>query len=380
MKQVRRVGFISVALLQTTGLVLAGCGDAKNDPNAGSPPPLRVELKDPNIFHADHPEQFRLATAVEHTSTSQLKVTATINPDISRSVPVVTLATGRVVEIKARLGDVVKKGQVLLRVESADLAGAFSDYRKAVADEQLASTQLDRSNDLYAHGSISLNDLQVARDTEDKAKVDLQNATEHIHVLGGDLNHPGAILDISAPISGVITDQEVTNAAGVTGLSSTSPFTISDLSNVWVLCDVYENDLPTVRIGDSAEVRLDAYPDKVFTGRVSNIGSVLDPTMRTAKVRIEVHNPGLMRVGMFATATFHGQRQQRFATVPATSIVHLHDRDWVYVPTRDGQFRRMEVRAGDMLPGNMQVIREGISSGQQVVADALEFQNAVEQQ
>jgi membrane fusion protein, heavy metal efflux system len=380
MKRVWRSTLISLALVPMTGLLLAGCGNANNDPNAGAPPPLRVEHTDPNIFRADHPEQFALAAAVEHTSTSRLKVTATINPDVSRSVPVVSLATGRVVEIKARLGDVVKKGQVLLRVESADLAGAFSDYRKAAADEQLAKTQLDRSKDLYGRGAISLNDLQVAQDTEDKAKVDLENATEHIHVLGGDLSHPSAILDISAPISGVITDQEVTNAAGVAGLSSPNPFTISDLSTVWVLCDVYENDLPTVRVGDTAEIRLNAYPDRVFAGRVENIGPVLDPNIRTAKVRIEVHNPGLMRVGMFATATFHGQREERFAAVPATSVLHLHDRDWVYVPAGSGQFRRMEVRAGDMLPGNMQVIQEGISSGQQVVVNALEFQNTVEQQ
>jgi membrane fusion protein, heavy metal efflux system len=380
MKRVWRGTLISLALGPMTALALGGCGDANNGPDAGAPPPLRVEHADPNIFRPDHPEQFALATAVEYTSTSQLKVTATISPDISRSVPVVSLATGRVVEIKARLGDVVKKGQVLLRVESADLAGAFSDYRKAAADEQLAKTQLDRSNDLYGRGAISLNDLQVAQDTEDKAKVDLENATEHIHVLGGNLDHPSAILDISAPISGVITDQQVTNAAGVAGLSSPNPFTISDLSTVWVLCDVYENDLPTVRVGDSAEVRLNAYPDRAFTGRVGNIGPVLDPAIRTAKVRIEVHNPGLMRVGMFATATFHGQRQERLATVPATSVLHLHDRDWVYVPAGNGQFRRREVRAGAMLPGNMQVIQEGISSGQQIVANALEFENTVEQQ
>jgi membrane fusion protein, heavy metal efflux system len=360
-------------------LFLAGCGNAQNDSNAGAPPELRVEHTEPGVFQVEHPEQFPLTTAVEHLSTSQLKATATINPDISKSVPVISVATGRVVEIKARLGDVVKRGQVLLRVESADLAGAFSDYRKAVADEQLARTQLDRSKELYGRGAISLNDLQVAQDTEDKAKVDLENTIEHIHVLGGDLNNPSAIVDIRAPISGVITDQEVTNAAGVVGLSGPNPFTISDLSTVWVLCDVYENDLPAVRVGDTAEVRLNAYPDRVVTGRISNIGPVLDPSIRAAKVRIEVGNPGLMRVGMFATATFHGQKQEKFAAVPAKAILHLHDRDWVYVPVGGKQFRRVEVRAGDMLPGNMQTILEGIASGQQVVMNALEFQNSVEQ-
>jgi cobalt-zinc-cadmium efflux system membrane fusion protein len=367
------------AFALVVALFLAGCGHAQNDPNAGAPPPLRVERADPNTFQAEHPEQFPLTAAVEHVSTSQLKATATINPDISKSVPVISLATGRVVDIEARLGDEVKKGQVLLRVESADLAGAFSDYRKAVADEQLARTQVERSTDLYGRGAISLNDLQVAQDTEAKAKVDVENTTEHVRVLGGDLNSPSAIVDIRAPISGVITDQEVTNAAGVAGLSSPNPFTISDLSTVWVLCDVYENDLPTVRVGDTAEVRLNAYPNRVFSGRIGNIGTVLDPTIRAAKVRIEVGNPGLIRVGMFATATFQGQKKEKFAAVPATAILHLHDRDWVYVPAGGKQFRRLEVNAGDMLPGNMQVILTGITSGQQVVANALDFQNTVEQ-
>jgi cobalt-zinc-cadmium efflux system membrane fusion protein len=219
----------------------------------------------------------------------------------------------------------------------------------------------------------------MAQNTEKKAKVDLENTTERIHVLGGDLNNSSAIVDIRAPISGVITDQQVTNAAGVAGLSAPNPFTISDLSTVWVLCDVYENDLPTVRVGDSAEIRLNAYPDRTFTGRVGNIGPVLDPNIRTAKVRIEVRNPGMMRVGMFATATFRGQKEEKFPAVPATAILHLHDRDWVYVPAGDKQFRRVEVDAGEMLAGNMQQIRSGITPGQQVVVHALEFQNTVEQ-
>jgi membrane fusion protein, heavy metal efflux system len=360
-------------------LFLGGCGSPPSDPNAGAPPPLRVERTDPDTFQVDHPDQFPVVAAIEHESASELKATATINPDISKSVPVISLATGRVVEIKARLGDVVKKGQVLLRVQSADLAGAFSDYRKAVADEQLASAQLERAKDLYDKGAISLNDRQVSQDTEDKAKVDVENTSEHVRVLGGDTANPGAIVDLRAPISGVITDQEVTNAAGVAGLSAPNPFTISDLSTVWVLCDVYENDLPVVRLGDLAEVRLSAYPDRSFSGHISNIGPVLDSTIRTAKVRVEVANPGLMRVGMFATVTFHGQKKDKLAAVPATAILHLHDRDWVYVPTGGKQFRRVEVRAGEMLPGNLQAVLTGVAPGQQVVVNALEFENTVEQ-
>jgi cobalt-zinc-cadmium efflux system membrane fusion protein len=373
-----------VILISFLGVLalFAGCKNSPEDPNAGAPPPLNVvHVEDTTIFPVERPEKFPLTVATEHLSSMELRVTATVNPDVSRTVPVVTLATGRVVEIKARLGDEVQKGQVLLRVQSPDISGAFSDYQKAVADEKLAHTQLERSQLLYGKGAISLNDLQVAEDTEAKAQVDVKTTAEKLRVLGvPQIDQPSAVIDIRAPVSGVITDQQITNAGGVQGLSSPNPFTISDLSHVWILCDVYENDLPIVRVGDTADMRLSAYPNKVFTGRISNIGPVLDPNIRTAKVRIQVNNPGMMRPGMFATATFHGLTQHKFAAVPATAILHLHDRDWVYLPAGGNKFQRVEVKAGDMLVGNRQEILLGLAPGQQVVANALEFQNSVEQQ
>jgi membrane fusion protein, heavy metal efflux system len=377
----RRLSFEMAALWFALNIFLASCGGQHGDPNAGAPPPLKVErAEDSNVFQVEHPEKFPLITAVEHVATSELTATATVNPDVSRTVPVVSLAAGRVVEIKARLGDTVKKGQVLLRVQSADISGAFSDYQKAVADEKLTRTQAERAQLLYDKGAISLNDLQVAQDTDAKAKVDVKASAEKLRVLGNtNLDQPSGVVDIRAPISGVITDQQVTTAAGVQGLSSPNPFTISDLTYVWILCDVYENELPAVRLGDQAEVRLNAYPDKTFTGKISNVGSVLDPNLRSAKVRIEVRNPGILRPGMFATATFHGQKKEKFAAVPANAVLHLHDRDWVYAPVGGNKFRRVEVKAGQMLPGEMQVVLSGVTPGQRVVANALEFQNTAEQ-
>jgi cobalt-zinc-cadmium efflux system membrane fusion protein len=361
-------------------LLVAGCGDSKGDPKAEAPPAAKVEHEqDNNVFQVEHPEQFALVSAVEHASTSELTVTGTVSPDVSRNVPVISIATGRVVEIKARLGDTVQKGQVLLRVQSADMSGAFADYRKAVADEKLASIQYERAKLLYDKGAMSLNDYQTAEDVENKAKVDVENTRERLRVLGGNVDHPAVIVDIVAPVSGVITDQQVTNAAGVAGLGSPNPFTISDLSRVWILCDVYENDLANVHTGESAEIRLNAYPDKVLAGRISNVLPVLDPTLRTAKVRIEVANPGIMKVGMFVTATFHGQKKEIHASVPATAIVHLHDRDWLYIPAGDKKFQRVEVASGKMLPGNMQEVISGIKPGTQVVQNALVFQSTVEQ-
>ena len=367
-------------LAMSVAFVTAGCGSGQGNPAAEAPPSAQVENdQDSSIIQVDHPEQFAVVAAVEHDAAPELVVTGTVNPDISRTVPVISLASGRVVEIRARLGDTVKKGQILMRVQSSDVAGAYSDYQKAVADEQLASTQYDRAKDLYAHGATSLGDLQVAKDTEDKAKVDVATTEEHLRLIGSDPDHPSGIVNVYAPVSGVITDQQVTNAAGVQALSSTNPFTISDLSYVWVICDVYENNLPNVRLGDTADIRLDAYPDQLFHGTISNIGAVLDPSLRTAKVRIEVKNPGLMRLGMFVGATFHGQKKESHAAVPATAILHLHNNNWVFMVAGQGKFQRVQVTSGDTLPGNMQEVISGIKPGTRVVQDALAFENTVEQ-
>jgi cobalt-zinc-cadmium efflux system membrane fusion protein len=373
----RALGFV---FLSVCTVMQAGCG-GKAASGDGAPPPPKVEQEtDVSLLRVEHPEQYPLVKAVESLQAPSLTVTGVVSPDVSRTVPVISLASGRVVEIRARLGDAVQKGQVLLRVQSPDIAAAFADYRKATADEVLVRKQFDRAQILYDKGAISLNDFQVAEDAESKARVDLETAMEHLRVLGVDKDNPSPVVDIKAPVSGVITDQQVTSASGVQGLSGANPFTISDLSHVWILCDVYENDLADVHIGETAEIRLVAYPEKVLAGRISNIGPILDPAIRTAKVRVEVANPGaLMRVGMFVNATFRGQKKERLAAIPASAILHLHDRDWVYVPAGDKQFRRVEVRAGTTLPDKMQLVLSGIQPGQEVVGSALVLQNTVEQ-
>lgn len=373
---------LAVLIIMATvgGLLLLGCSQGKADQNAGGA--VKAEVvpdMDANNFTVEHPERFPLATASEYKATPEMNVTGAVTPDISRTVPVISLATGRVVEIRARLGDTVKKGQLLLRVQSSDIAGAYSDYRKAVNDERLARVQLERGQLLYDKGAISKSSLEVFEDAEQDAMVTLETTEEHLRLLGLDKNRPGGLVDIYAPVAGVITDQQVTNAAGVQGLSGPNPFTISDVSRVWIVCDVYENALPQVQLGDYADIHLAAYPDKVLKGRVSNIGAILDPNIRTAKVRLEVENPGLMRIGMFVTATFHGKQVETHAAVPANAILHLHDRQWVYAPLGAGHFKRLEVVAGNMLPGNQQEVISGIKPGDQVVANALVMQTTVEQ-
>jgi len=373
---------ISVVALLAGVLLCGGCVRSSAEGNAGAPPPLPVhEEGDGSWVQVDRPDQFPLATAIARRATSELSVTGVVEPDVSRAVPVVSLASGRVIEVRVRLGDTVRKGQLLLRVQSADMVSALADYRKAVADDELARIQLERATVLFDRGAVAKKDLEVVQSTTQKAVVELQTAAERLRVLGGSTDQsPTGIVEIVAPVSGIITEQNITTAGGVKSLdSSPNLLTISDLSHVWIMCDVYENDLRQVRVGDAADIHLAPYPDRVLAGRIGNIAPILDPSLRTAKVRIEVANPGLMRVGMFVNAALHDQSTEIHAVVPATAILHLHDRDWVYVPEGKGRFRRREVVSGQMLPGQQQEVRSGLEAGEPVVADALTLQNTVEQ-
>jgi cobalt-zinc-cadmium efflux system membrane fusion protein len=280
----RSVEFYKVFCLLLVILVLAGCGRQEDTAAQEAPPPATVvPTLDSNSFSVEHPEQYPLAAATPHEAASQLVVTGTVNPDIARTVPVITLASGRIVDIRARLGDTVQKGQLLLRIRSDDVSAGYDGYRKALSDEMLARKQLDRAKDLYDHGAIAMQDLEVAQTADDDAKVTLETTAEHLRLLGNDPDHPGGLVDIFAPISGVITDQEVTNAASIQSYSA-NPFTISDLSYVWIVCDVYENDIAHLQVGETADIRFNAFPGQVLKGAISNIGAILDPSIRTAKV------------------------------------------------------------------------------------------------
>jgi cobalt-zinc-cadmium efflux system membrane fusion protein len=356
---------------------LAICGCKSKDQGDGAPPPAHVvEVPDMNLITIDERDvpKFPLATVTQVQAPAELNVTGSVSPDVSREVPVISLANGRVIDLKVRLGDDVKKGQPLFTVQSTDVTNAFNAYVKAVNDEQLANKAFVRAQDLIAHNAISQSMLEQAETAENDAKADVVAAEEQLKLFGVDKSHPTNMMTVSAPVSGVIIGQNVTNAAaaGVSLAGSATAFTIADLSSVWVICDVYENDLPKVHLGQEARIVLNAYPDRPLTGRISDIGPVLDPSVRTAKVRIQVANPGFVKLGMFATAIFTGLSKQTFSVVPADAVLHLHDRDWVYVPAGGNHFRRAEVRTGPMLDeGRQQQILSGIAPGQQVVTHAL---------
>ncbi len=371
----------AAAILAAALTSLAGCSRETPTVEAHAAIPDAPAPVPAGGIAVDHPELFPLATAQERSLHDDLVVNGVVAPDVSLTVPVNSMSGGRVVDIRARLGDDVQKGQLLLRIQSPDLAGAIADHEKAIADEVLSRRALDRAQTLYEHGALAQKDLETAQDAEQKAQVDVRTTAARIRILGAPEDTASPVIDITAPVSGTIVEQNIASAGGVKSLdNSPNLFTIADLSRVWVLCDVYENNMAQVHLGDSAEVRLTAFPNRVLRGRVSNIGSILDPNTRTAKVRLELENPGgIMRPGMFATARFTAAAASARVVLPASAILRLHDKDWVFRPLGGKQFERLEVRAGANLGDGAQEVF-GLKPGERVVAAALQFASTVDNQ
>jgi cobalt-zinc-cadmium efflux system membrane fusion protein len=367
--------FCAVALAFFLPMLTVACSDETKAT------PTKEEVKlEPGSFDVDHPEIFKLVKVGTEQLPNVLTANGSVNPDVNRTIHVTSQGSGRVIELNVKLGDSVKKGQLLLSLYSSDLSGAFSDYQKAVADEQLAKRAVDRAQMLYSRGAIAQKDLEQAQDAEDKALVDVHNAEQHVRILGGVPSHPSSTIELRAPVTGTIVEQNVSGFEGIKSLdNSPNLFTIADLSQVWVLCDVYENDLGSIKLGDSAEVRLNAYPDEQFHGAIADISRILDPNLRSAKVRIVLSNPdGSLRPGMYATATFRSKKLQPRLVIPGTAVMRLQDKDWVFRKQSQNRFQQLEVHVIGTAENGMQKLQDGVvSAGDEVAADALAFSTEV---
>ncbi len=381
----RSRGSVNFSIFRTERWLCLGCliailatsfACSKDVPAVTSKPPVTL---DPDVFSTDHPELFKTAKAETRALPTIVTANGTIAPDVNRTIHVTSLGAGRVVDLKVKLGDNVKKGQTLLLISSPDLAGAFSDYQKAKADEVLARKALNRAQELYQHGALAAKDLEAAQDTEDKAKVDVETSEHRVRLLGADPENPSPLIELKAPVSGTIVEQNVAGFEGVKSLDNTvNLFTIADLSQVWVVCDVFENDLGEVHVGDAANIRMNAFPDRVFQGRVADISRVLDPNTRSAKVRVVLGNgDGALRSGMFAVATFRSHKLTDRVVVSSTAVIRLHDKDWIFRKESEKQFRKIEVQADGLAPDGMQEIRSGLKPGDELVTNALEFSTEV---
>ncbi len=368
-------------------LGLAACGGpsaaAKNTPHH-APGKAQKVIEVPtngSLITVPPSSKFALVRAKTDRLSRTLTAPGIVAPDVSRTVHVYSLANGYATKVPVQLGDQVRKGQVLAIVKSPQLADAISDYQSAQAALTYSVKELAREKGLYSHGAAPQKAVQLAQLGETKARVQLRTAEREIRILGGSVKGSKALsphVIIRSPVSGTIVKQNI--AAGEE-VGKGALFTVADLSRVWVLCSVYENDLDQVHLGDRAKIKLNAYPNVRLFGRVSNISRVLNAQTRTAQVRVVLSNRhGLLEPQMFANVTFSSVRSRLRVVLPPSALFQLHDSYWVFRPKGKGHYLRVPVRVGGLAPDGWQIITHGLQAGQQVVKNSLSFASLAAQQ
>lgn len=374
------------ALLTLSVLTFVSCERAGSDGASGS-----HNGKDRNhsglfAIPPDQMSHVQLVT-VEPTSLSRtLRLTGTVAYNSFRTTPVITQVSGPVSRIVVVPGQNVRRGQPMLYVASPDYSQLRTNYLKAKAAYSLAHKSYARAQELYQHGAIALQDLEAAESAEVEASGDLSSATAALKVMG--TSDPDTLLKgpssyevpVLAPIDGQVVEQLV--AVGqLLQAGNTQCFTISDMSTVWVLVNVYQKDLPYVRVGEPVAIQTDSYPD-IFHGRISYVAASLDPSTRTLPARIETQNPGeKLKKDMYVTATVQAGRIENAITVPDSAVLRdSENQPFVYLEMFPNQFGRQQVILGESQQGKTQIVN-GLRPGDHIIGDGslfLQFANSLQ--
>jgi membrane fusion protein, heavy metal efflux system len=307
-----------------------------------------------------------------------LRLTGTVAFNSFETTPVITQVSGPVSRIVASPGQQMKKGQPMLYVSSPDYSQLRANYLKARDAHSLAHKNYIRAQDLYAHHAIAERDLQAAESAEIQAQADLQAAEQSLKILG--IPRPETLIEnptspevpLLAPISGEAVER-LCSPGQVIQAGQTQCFTISNMSTVWVLANVYENQLAYVHVGDQVSIKTDAYPD-VFNGRITFMGAALDPTSRTLQARIDTKNPaGKLKKDMYVTATVAAGKIDNALLVPDAAVLRdAENEPFVYVAAGDDQFTRRPVKLGPSTQGKTQIV-SGLNAGDRVAGDGSLF-------
>jgi membrane fusion protein, heavy metal efflux system len=388
--RIQRRALLAIAI----GFVLsgAGCGSA----------PSESESRMTSYSGAEHPadtaelftvpqEQMshvQIATVEKSSLPRVLRLTGAVAYNGFKTTQVFTAVGGPVQEILVAPGEMVHAGQPLLTVSSPDFSVARSAYIKARSTFQLADKNYQRSRDLYEHHAIAERDLQQAESDRASAQADLQSTEDAMRVLGlkdpeGSMQNPTKLTSraaVIAPVSGEITERLV-GPGQLLQANTTQCFTISDMSTVWILVNVYQNDLQYVHMGDDAAITTDAYPD-TFHGKISFLSPALDPNTRTLQARIVTPNPGLkLKKDMYVNATVQAGKINDALTVPDAAVLRdTENQPFVYALIGTNQFSRQSVTVGDSHNGRTQ-ITSGLKEGQRVAGDGslfLQFKNSLQ--
>lgn len=370
-----------VAVAVVTSSLLIACSDNTSNkaPDNSSDNPQLFGIPAEQMSHV------QIVTVQPTTIERKLRLTGTVAFNGFDTTPVITQVGGPVSRIVVSPGQIVHKGQPLLYVTSPDFSQLRASYLKAKDAFELAEKNYKRAEDLYNHHAIAARDLEAAASAKNQAQADLQANEQALRILGfqdPNAQAPNALkgeLPLLAPIGGEVVERLV--AAGqVIQAGATQAFTISNTSTVWVLANVYQQDLPYVRVGDPVTISTDAYPDQEFHGKISYVAAALDATTRTLQARIDVKNPqDRLKKDMYVVAGVLAGKIPDVLTVPKGAVLHDSENEpFVYVVAANNQFSRRQVKVGEATEDQFQ-ITSGLTAGEKVAGDGsvfLQFANS----
>jgi cobalt-zinc-cadmium efflux system membrane fusion protein len=357
----------SAFLLLGLAAALVGCGTDKSADNASSNPKNSTSPGTEYIA----PDSKGIQTEAARTSAipEYLDLPAHIEADPTRVVHVFAPAGGRIVEMKVRPWDRVEKGQTLAMLESSDLARAVADYHKALADHQVKQKALARSQDLLEHKAISEKDYEQAQGDAQQSQAEVEAGREQVRVFGMDPDHASTQLLVKAPRAGVVLDIGAAPGEFSQALSAPAPLaTIADITSVWAVGDIYEQDLSAAKSGEEAQVNLNAYPEQHWAGRVSVVSDAVDPATRTLHVRVVLPNEGArIKPGMFGAIRILRSSAQGIL-VPMSAVIREGNDAYVFVGKGNGHFERRAVKIGRTQDGSIEIL-SGVTAGETIVSE-----------
>ena len=383
---------VAATLLLATGFSGCGGGAAEPESKMTSYSATESAAESANLFTVPPEQMTHVAVVtVEKSSLPRvLRLTGAVAYNAFATTPVFSAIGGPVHELLVTPGQSVRAGQALLTVNSPDYSAARSAYLKAHTAFLLADKFYVRAQDLLAHGAIAESDFQTAESTRNQAQADLEASEDALRVLG--IKDPEALIKnpptstaqvpVLAPVSGEIVERQV-GPGQLLQAGATQVYTISDMSTVWVLVNVYQGEMAYVHLGDRVDVNTDAYPE-TFHGRISYIAPALDPNTRTLQARIVTENPGKkLKKDMYVTAAVDAGSVSNAITVPDAAVLRdTENQPFVYVQSsaRGNEFARRLVQLGESHGGRTQ-ITSGLREGEHVVGDGslfLQFKNSLQ--
>jgi membrane fusion protein, heavy metal efflux system len=375
-----------LAAILTITLMLASCSGSGTNAAANSSGATSSNSAELFTIPPDQMAHVQVLTVQPTTLTRSLRLTGAVAYNSFRTTPVITQVSGPVSRVVVVPGQKVRQAEPMLYVASPDYSQLRTNYLKAKDAYALAQKAYARAEDLYQHHAIAEQNVEQAQSVEVQAGGDLASAQAALKVMG--ITDPDALVKappsfevpVKAPISGLVVEQDV-SAGQVIQPGTTQCFMISDISTVWVLVNVYQKDLPYVRVGDSVDIQTDTYPE-VFHGRIAYVAASLDPSTRTLQARIETPNPGdKLKKDMYVVATVHAGTIRNAIAIPDAAVLRdAENQPFVYAAASSNQFGRRSITLGESLSGQTQIL-SGLTAGDRVIGNGslfLQFSNSLQ--